>query len=174
MDKGYKCSIRNQWYSIPSVWVPNAFFLRRSNVYPKFVLNEINAVSTDTMHRINFYEGYNKNKILLSYYNSITFAFVEINGRSYGGGVLELLPSEVSKIMLPNIDNISDEKTDRLLNIVNDYVENNKNIEELLDIIDKEILIDELKIDKNIIDNFRKIWKMYLIRRKNRGKNTQE
>ena len=38
----------------------------------------------------------------------------------------------------------------------------------------KEILIDELKIDKNIIDNFRKIWKMYLIRRKNRGKNTQE
>ena len=174
VDKGYKCSIRNQWYSIPSVWVPNAFFLRRSNVYPKFVLNKINAVSTDTMHRINFYEGYNKNKILLSHYNSITFAFVEINGRSYGGGVLELLPSEVSKIMLPNIDNISDEKTDRLLKIVNDYVENNKNIEELLDIIDKKILIDELKIDKNIIDNFRKIWKMYLIRRKNRGKNTQE
>lgn len=171
VDKGYKCSIRNQWFSIPSVWVPNAFFLRRSNIYPKFVLNEINAVSTDTMHRLNFYEGYDRKKILLSYYNTITFAFVELNGRSYGGGVLEVLPSEVSKIMIPDIDKISDEKTDKLLKIVNDYVENNKNIEELLDILDKEILINELKIDKNIIDEFRNIWKIYLYRRKNRGNN---
>ena len=28
VQEGYKCSIRNKWYSIPSVWKPNAFFLR--------------------------------------------------------------------------------------------------------------------------------------------------
>lgn len=35
---GYKCRIRNQWYQIPSIWVPDAFFLRRNYQYPKFVL----------------------------------------------------------------------------------------------------------------------------------------
>ena len=56
-NKGYKCSIRDRWYRIPSIWVPDAFFLRRNNLYPKFVLNQCNAVSTDTMHRIKFNEG---------------------------------------------------------------------------------------------------------------------
>lgn len=169
-NKGYKCKIRNKWYCIPSIWVPDAFFLRRSNNYPKFVMNKINAVSTDTMHRINFYEGVDKNKILLSYYNSITFAFVELNGRSYGGGVLEVLPKEVSNIFLPKIDNITDEKTTALLKIVDEKIRNKNDIEELLDIIDKEILINYLKIPKETVLEFRKIWKFMVQRRHNRGR----
>ena len=70
-NEGYKCSIRDRWYRIPSVWVPDAFFLRRNNLYPKFVLNCCNAVSTDTMHRIKFNDGVEPERILLSYYNSI-------------------------------------------------------------------------------------------------------
>ena len=31
-------------------------FLRRNNLYPKFVLNQCEAVSTDTMHRIKFHD----------------------------------------------------------------------------------------------------------------------
>lgn len=86
-NAGYKCSIRDRWYIIPSVWVPDAFFLRRNNLYPKFVLNQCGAVSTDTMHRIKFNEGVDPENILLAYYNSVSFAFTEICGRSYGGGV---------------------------------------------------------------------------------------
>lgn len=55
----YKCSISGSWYSVPSVWVPDAFFLRRNNLYPKFVLNACSAVSTDTMHRMKFNDGFN-------------------------------------------------------------------------------------------------------------------
>jgi len=83
-NDGYKCKIRNRWYSIPSIWIPDAFLLRRSNIYPKFVLNSIDAISTDTMHRIKFNKGVNKNKAILSYYNSISFAYTELCGRSYG------------------------------------------------------------------------------------------
>ena len=61
------------------------FFLRRNNLYPKFVLNCCNAVSTDTMHRIKFNNDIEPERIVLSYYNSISFAFTEICGRSYGG-----------------------------------------------------------------------------------------
>lgn len=46
----------------------------------------------------------------LAYYkDAISFAFTEICGRSYGGGVLEILPSEMGKIMLPILDNIEGE-----------------------------------------------------------------
>lgn len=48
-NAGYKCSIRDRWYIIPSIWAPDAFFLRRNNLYPKFVLNQCGAVSTDTI-----------------------------------------------------------------------------------------------------------------------------
>ena len=68
---GYKCRIRERWYQIPSIWVPDAFFLRRNNLYPKFVLNCCDAVSTDTMHRVKFNEGIEPERIVLSYYNSI-------------------------------------------------------------------------------------------------------
>ena len=95
--EGYKCSIRERWYIVPSVWVPDAFFLRRNNFYPKFVLNKCDAVSTDTMHRMKFNDGVDPENVLLAYYNSISFAFTEICGRSYGGGVLEILPGEMGQ-----------------------------------------------------------------------------
>ena len=63
---GYKCSIRDRWYIVPSVWVPDAFFLRRNNLYPKFVLNRCGAVSTDTMHRMKF-----KNDVELAFFSDM-------------------------------------------------------------------------------------------------------
>lgn len=168
-NTGYKCRIRKRWYIVPSIWVPDAFLLRRNNTFPKFVLNNINAVSTDTMHRIKFNEGVNRDKVLLSYYNSVSFAFTEINGRSYGGGVLEILPGEASNIMLPDLSEFSLEETQRLLALVDNTIRNNDNIENILDIIDKQVLIDYLGIDKEVCNEFRDIWKRLMKRRHSRA-----
>ena len=81
-NKGYKCRIRDSWYAVPSIWIPDAFFLRRNNLYPKFVLNDCGAISTDTMHRFKFLDGIDGKLALLSYYNSIAFAVTERCGRS--------------------------------------------------------------------------------------------
>lgn len=156
---GYKCKIRKHWYVVPSIWIPDAFFLRRNNLYPKFVLNECDAVSTDTMHRIKFNEGIDKKRIQLSYYNSISFAFSEISGRSYGGGVLEILPSELSKVVLPKINNLSDEKVDELLKFIDTNIREKKDIEIVLDRIDKEILVEKIGIKEEECQQFRSIWK---------------
>lgn len=169
-NKGYKCRIRDNWYQIPSIWVPDAFFLRRNNLYPKLILNKCDAVSTDTMHRIVIKDGIDKERVILSYYNSISFAFTEICGRSYGGGVLEILPGEVGDIYLPKLENISDEKIHRLLLDVDKIVRENHSIEEALDLVDKEILIDELNMKKIDCDIARNIWKKLQARRLNRRK----
>lgn len=164
-NKGYKCSIRDRWYIVPSVWIPDAFFLRRNNHYPKFVLNRCDAVSTDTMHRIKFKAGIEPLNILLSYYNSVSFAFTEICGRSYGGGVLEILPSEVGKILLPKIPFIESSKREYLLSFVDSVVRKGENIENALDIVDQELLINILKIEPEICNKCRTIWKKLQKRR---------
>lgn len=167
-NKGYKCRIRKKWYSVPSIWIPDAFLLRRSNVYPKFVLNGIDAVSTDTMHRIKIKDEYDNKKILLSYYNSISLAFTELCGRSYGGGVLEILPKEAENIIIPNIDDMDDKKVNKLIEILDDYIRNKKNIKEAIDIMDQEILKDYLGMSSDIINTYREIWKTLNNRRMNR------
>ena len=168
-NKGYKCSIRDRWYIVPSVWVPDAFFLRRNNFYPKFVLNECNAVSTDTMHRMKFYLGVEPENVLLSYYNSISFAFTEICGRSYGGGVLEILPGEMGNIMLPKISEIDPQYKAELLQRIDSIVRKDDDIEAALDIVDQEILVDMLGIDPSWCAQCRAIWRKLQKRRLGRG-----
>lgn len=168
-NKGYKCSIRDRWYIIPSVWVPDAFFLRRNNLYPKFVLNCCNAVSTDTMHRVKFNDGIEPERILLSYYNSISFAFTELCGRSYGGGVLEILPREVGNILVPKLDDIPIEIVKKVLRKVDQIVRNDEPIENALDIVDREILVNSIGIEEALCKNARTIWEKLQRRRLKRG-----
>lgn len=174
-NKGYKCSIRNRWYRIPSIWIPDAFFLRRNHLYPKFVLNsEVGAVSTDTMHRIRFRNGINPKRMLLSYYNSIGLAFTEIEGRSYGGGVLEILPGEVERIILPDLGDenlLNEELVNELVDVIDNYVRTNDDIEGILNFIDRRLLIEILGLDEGIIKQFRNMWLTLRERRLNRRRN---
>ena len=168
-NKGYKCSIRDRWYRIPSIWVPDAFFLRRNNLYPKFVLNQCKAVSTDTMHRIKFNKGVEPERIILSYYNSISFAFTELCGRSYGGGVLEILPKEVGNIYVPRLDEVPIQKIRSLLNQIDKIIRNTGDIEDVLELVDKQILEQDLGIQSKTCICARGIWKKMQKRRLKRG-----
>ena len=166
---GYKCRIRERWYIVPSVWVPDAFFLRRNNLYPKFVLNRCGAVSTDTMHRMKFNDGVDAENILLSYYNSISFAFTEICGRSYGGGVLEILPGEMGNILVPNIKGLNFELRNELLSQVDEIIRKNEDIEFALDLVDNKLLVKILGIDAELCNQCRRIWKKLQNRRLKRS-----
>ena len=135
INKGYKTSIRDDWYVIPSIKWSQALFLRRNNLYPKFVLNEAQAYTTDTMHRVFINEGVNHMAFVVSYYNSLSFAFAEILGRNFGGGVLELMPSEVEGIYLPYR-----EANAELFDKVDQMVREKKTADEILDFTDKELL----------------------------------
>ena len=168
-NKGYKCGIRNRWYIVPSVWVPDAFFLRRNNLYPKFVINRCNAVSTDTMHRMKFNCGVDAENILLSYYNSVSFAFTEICGRSYGGGVLEILPSEMGNILIPIIQEIDTSLRDELLSKVDEIIRNGDDIEIALDLVDEKLLVRTLGIEAELCLQCRNIWKKLQGRRLKRS-----
>ncbi|EGS34118.1 TPA: N-6 DNA methylase [Streptococcus equi subsp. zooepidemicus] len=102
--KGYKLGLREKWYEVPSIWIPDAFLLRRMGNFPKIVKNEIKATSTDTFHRIRFNEGIDVAKTLVSFYSSVTLLSFELEGRVFGGGALEILPGDLKNIRLPKIN----------------------------------------------------------------------
>lgn len=166
---GYKCRIRKAWYQVPSVWAPDAFFLRKSHRYPKFVLNDCGAVSTDTMHRIKFHKGIEPERILLSYYNSISFAFTEICGKSLGGGVLELLPKEAGSILVPILDHVPMKTIREILHQVDEMIRSGEEIEQVLNLVDQRILMDYLEIEKETCSMARGIFLKMQHRRLKRG-----
>lgn len=163
INKGYKCSIREEWQIIPSQKLSDALFIRRNHLYPKLIINEANAYTTDTMHRVNIKKGTNLNAFVASYYNSLSFAFAEISGRSHGGGVLELMPSEVENILLPY-----NESNNELIPIIDEMIRANKSIDEILLLTNNKILIENYGFTKKEVDLADRIWKKLSSRRLNR------
>ena len=103
----YKCSVRTPWYAVPSVYATPIGMLKRSHNYPRLILNSVNAYTTDTAYRIrSLSEETTPQRLVYSFINSLTALTAELEGRHYGGGVLELVPSEIEKLLLPLPQNI--------------------------------------------------------------------
>lgn len=96
----YKCRIRSPWYSVPSVYATEVGMLKRSHDTPRLILNEIRAYTTDTAYRIRLKEG-TAEQLVYSFINALTSLSAELEGRHYGGGVLELVPSEIERLLVP-------------------------------------------------------------------------
>lgn len=165
VNKGYKTGIRDDWFVIPSIKLSDALFIRRNNLYPRLILNEANAYTTDTMHRVSMKKDTNKEAFIASYYNSLSLAFSEIVGRSYGGGVLELMPSEAGKILLPY-------KTENaeLLSKIDQMMRDKKDIDQILKITNEQILKIGFGFTDKEIQLADSIWKKLSDRRLNRSK----
>jgi adenine-specific DNA methylase len=119
------------------------------------------------MHRVFINKDTNKNAFIASYYNSISFAFSEIVGRSYGGGVLELMPSEAEKIVLPyNTDNAS------ILNDINHMMREKQDIKQILSVTNQRILVENFGFSKKDVRFVTQIWEKLSQRRLNRSQNS--
>lgn len=162
-NTGYKCRIRKHWYAVPSVWVPHAFMLRQVHGYPKLVLNNSGATCTDTVHRVKFIQPKLAKTVTAAFMNSMTFAFSEVTGRSYGGGVLTFEPSEAEALPLPltGAETLDLEEIDQVLRT--------RGIDAVLDITDQRLLIEGLGMRKSEVRALRTIWEKLRDRRTNRN-----
>ncbi len=165
IHKGYKTGIRDDWFVVTSLKISDALFIRRSNLYPRLIINEANAYTTDTMHRVFVRPNTDIQAMTASYYNSLSLAFTEVSGRSHGGGVLELMPNEAERILLPyNINNAS------LLPQIDKLIRDKTDIEEVLKITNQIILKEHFGLTQKEINMAHNIWKKLSARRLNRGK----
>ncbi|HHP0278156.1 N-6 DNA methylase [Acinetobacter baumannii] len=99
----YKCRIRSPWYTVPSVFSTKLSMLKRAHEVPRIIFNELDAYTTDTAYRVST-SNIDEKKLAFLFLNPLTAIYCEIEGRSYGGGVLELVPSEIRNIRIPIVD----------------------------------------------------------------------
>ena len=106
----YKTSIRTPWYRVPSVWPGCLMLSKRAHRFPRLVFNAAGAVTTDTIYRGRMLPMYTGRELDLvaSFHNSLTLLTAELEGRSFGGGVLELVPSEIARLSVPFPTNLGD------------------------------------------------------------------
>ena len=97
----YKCRIRTPWYNVPSVFATPVGMLKRCHDFPRVILNQAKAFTTDTAYRMQVQPGISPEHLVFSFVNSLTALSAELEGRHYGGGVLELVPSEIERLRIP-------------------------------------------------------------------------
>lgn len=158
-DSGYKCRIRKFWYSVPSVYAPDAFLLRQIHTYPKLILNGVGAACTDTIHRVRFKQELDRPRFVGAFLNSLTFAYSEVLGRSYGGGVLELEPSEANSLAVPG-DGYAQLDPKRL-----DSLLRSQGIDAVLAITNKVLTRSSLNLSPSDIKMLTSIWSKLRARR---------
>jgi len=100
--------------------------------------------------------------VTAAFLNSLTFAFAEVTGRSYGGGVLTFEPSEAESLPLP-LTGAKQLDLKHICKLLRD-----DDIDAVLDITDRMLLIEGLGLSKEQVRMLRGIWGKLRDRRINR------
>jgi len=153
----YKCRIREPWFSVPSVYATEVGMLKRAHHSPRLILNRMGAFTTDTAYRIRA-KAFTAEKLVFGFINALTALSAELEGRYYGGGVLELVPSEIERLLIPNLSGV-DPKIDEL-----DCNVRNLSMDDVLEIQSKSVLA-KLGLSQNDCDVLLGGWKKLRDRR---------
>jgi adenine-specific DNA-methyltransferase len=140
----YKCRIRLPWWSLPASQVaspPHLFLTYMASELPRLVVNEAGALSTNTVHGVRLRNGSTPSAIAASFYSSLTMLSAELVGRSYGGGVLKLEPTEAERLVIPR----PSPRHGRLLDAIDGLVRARR-YDELQIAVDHAVLVEDLGV----------------------------
>ncbi len=146
INNAYKCKVREVWYSVPHVYVGDAFLSYMSGNIPRLVANTAGVVASNSLHLVNILNKKIISPEHLSYFwnTSLTMMSSEIEGHALGGGMLKLEPSEAERISIPFPKQfIGDDELFHLDNLLR-----LGEFESALDYADKTILVDKLGLTK--------------------------
>ena len=168
----YKCRIRSPWYRVPVVPTGSLMLSKRSHRYPRVILNCVDAYTTDTIYRgrmLPAAPGGTQRRapdLVAAFHNSLTLLTAEIEGRSFGGGVLELVPSEVGRLLVAVPESFRDE-LDRLDSIARSA--SSAGIEPVVDETDRLLTKHVPGLGTSSLERLREARLMLLKRRLDRG-----
>lgn len=109
----YKCRTRTPWYRVPHIEFGSLMLTKRAHYHHRLIENAASVATTDTVYRGKPINGYSGSDIVAGFHNSFTLLSAELEGRTYGGGVLELVPSEIRRLSVPMIHGLG-EQLDKL------------------------------------------------------------
>ena len=91
----YKCRVREPWYSVPDVQIPDFFLSYMSGLEPSLVSNEAHCSCTNSVHRVRL-KAKDGRKRLTVWGSAFVQLSCELEGHPLGGGMLKLEPREAT------------------------------------------------------------------------------
>lgn len=106
LPERYKCRIRAPWYRVPHIKAGTLMLPKRSHQHHRLLLNQPRVFTTDTIYRGEMTPAFadRETDLVSGFHNSLTLLSAELEGRTYGGGVLELVPSELARLVVPLVN----------------------------------------------------------------------
>jgi adenine-specific DNA-methyltransferase len=99
--QAYKCRVREPWYSIPDVQVPDFFLSYMCGLEPSLVRNDAHCTCTNSVHSVRL-KTPGAARHLRSWGSEFVQLSCELEGHPLGGGMLKLEPREAAQIILPS------------------------------------------------------------------------
>lgn len=164
----FKCRVREPWWAVPlpKHGTPDALMTYCSSEHPRLVLNEAEALHTNTLHGVTMLDGLSAAQLAAGFVNSLTLLSAELVGRSYGGGVLKLEPTEAEALLVPTMPV---DVTESLPDV--DTLLRGGHLREVLEIVDSRVLADgPLGLSTDQIELLRAAGDQLRTRRRMRGK----
>lgn len=148
VHRAYKCRVRDPWYSVPHVHVPDGVLTYMSGSQPRMVANAARCVVPNTLHAVRLRDssGISAQELALLWQNSLTRLSAEIEGHALGGGMLKIEPREARRILIPRPSLPSREirkLADRADALVRDGREG-----EAMDLVDQVVLIGAIGLSE--------------------------
>lgn len=106
-DKGlntnYKLRIRENWWEVPSI--SSSDLILQSNVGDKSrLIKNDNRFTNTSFFRVDMKDGKNPYELIFLFYSSVSQLSLELAGRTYAGGVLNLIPASLSETRVPIVN----------------------------------------------------------------------
>jgi hypothetical protein len=97
----FKCRSREPWWRVPGVQSADLLIGYMAGANPRAAVNRCGAFYTNSLHGLRLPRGAPVELIAMAFHCSLTLLSLEIEGRSYGGGILKVEPRELDRALVP-------------------------------------------------------------------------
>jgi adenine-specific DNA-methyltransferase len=173
VQNAYKCRVRRPWWRVPLVDAPHLFLTYMNHDTPRLVRNAAKVPHLNSIHGVTLRSGrrqLGQDLLPLAALNSLTLLGAELVGRSYGGGMLKLEPTEADVLPVPSAELVSEAAPAlRALRPSFGQMMRGRALSAAVDLVDRAVLIEALGLRREQIKALRTARELLFARRAARG-----
>jgi adenine-specific DNA-methyltransferase len=167
----YKCRSRNPWWRVPGLIVADVLLPYMIGAMPRSAVNGARALYPNSLHGIRLLPGVSPERLAFGLLSTFSLLSMELEGRSYGGGVLKLEPSELQRVRVV-LGMLPEREFSGVFAQADQLLREGK-ADEAVGLADRVLLIDRLGLDKSARDALVGARRLLLDRRTERSARSQ-